>query len=113
MCQCRMDMNEVECCSGQVSSKAPDREHAAEYLSQMADGKAWLHQGPGSAGKLGVNRMMRPGNFELAFRRLVMADLHIWGHRWVLNEAFQGSQKGGLLEKELRCWIGTGNRPDV
>lgn len=69
-----------------MSSKAADREHAAEHLAEKADGKAWPRQGPDTAEKLGVNQM-RPGNSELAFCWLVMADLHIWGHKWVLNEA--------------------------
>lgn len=55
VCHCRMDMNEGECCSGQASSKAADREHAVEHLERMATGRAWLPQGPATAGKLGAN----------------------------------------------------------
>lgn len=65
VCQCRTDMNEGERCSGRASSKAADREHAAEHLEGMAAGRACLPQGPATAGKLGVNQP-RPGNSELA-----------------------------------------------
>lgn len=85
VCQCRMDMNEVERCEGRGSSKAADRGRAAEHLAQMADGKAWL-PGPDSAERSGVNQT-RPGSSEPAFWRPETADLRIWGRRWVPDEA--------------------------
>lgn len=46
---CKVGMNEVECCLGQMSSEAVDREHASEQdgldQTQRPPGKVWQCQG--------------------------------------------------------------------